>query len=127
MVASAPMMAATMVSDRPMRYGTSSKRLASVFRGSGAAARGPSELCTGSHFPAGGAGIALVPHQVGDFPAPLFAAHDGKEYVQHGLWRGAVERRDRAADFTPGEPQPRRGEGVGDVRLESRLALPEQG
>src|SRR3954469_13238646 len=43
MVATAPMMAARMVSERPMRYG-------SVFPTLRAAARGYSEVCTGSHF-----------------------------------------------------------------------------
>jgi len=42
-----------MVSDRPMRYGTSSKRPASVERPIRPAARGPPELCTGSHFAGG--------------------------------------------------------------------------
>jgi hypothetical protein len=50
MVASAPMIAATMVSDRPMRYGTSGKRLRSVFRRFRPAARGLSGVSTGSHF-----------------------------------------------------------------------------
>jgi hypothetical protein len=49
MVASAPMMAATMVSDRPI-YVASGKRLASVFRAFRAAARALSGVRSGSQF-----------------------------------------------------------------------------
>src|SRR6187399_2418554 len=59
MVASAPMMAATIVSDRPI-YVASGKRPASVFRRFRAAAQGLSGVCTGSHFvlPRDGLGVA---------------------------------------------------------------------
>src|SRR5690242_21686265 len=50
MVATAPMIAATMVSERPMRYGNPSKLPTSVFLSIDAAARGLPGVRTGSHF-----------------------------------------------------------------------------